>query len=110
MIKSPRINDEASKKLSRLIKYYGFINPIIATPDGVIRVGHTRCKAVKLNKLRKFPVIFVNFKSEEDARGYSISDNKSYEFLKWNINLLKDNLEELDTGGGIDIELTGIIK
>ena len=37
---NPRINDEASKKLSKLIKYYGFINPIIATPDGVIRAGH----------------------------------------------------------------------
>jgi len=103
---NPRINDEASKKLSKLIKYYGFINPIIATPDGLIRAGHTRYKAAKLNKLKKVPVIFVDFKSEEEAKGYSISDNKSYEFSKWNVVLLKDELEELDTGE-FDIELTG---
>jgi ParB-like chromosome segregation protein Spo0J len=103
---NPRINDEASKKLSKLIKYYGFINPIIATPDGVIRAGHTRYKAAKLNKLKKVPVIFIDFKSEEEAKGYSISDNKSYEFSKWNVTLLKDDLEELDTGE-FDIELTG---
>jgi len=103
---NPRINDEASKKLSKLIKHYGFINPIIATPDGVIRAGHTRYKAAKLNKLKKVPVIFIDFKSEEEAKGYSISDNKSYEFSKWDITLLKDELEELDTGE-FDIELTG---
>jgi len=50
---NPRINDEASKKLSKLIKYYGFINPIICTPDGIIRAGHTRYKTAKLNKLKK---------------------------------------------------------
>jgi ParB-like chromosome segregation protein Spo0J len=103
---NPRINDEASKKLSKLIKYYGFINPIICTPDGMIRAGHTRYKAAKLNKLKKVPVIFVDFKSEEEAKGYSISDNKSYEFSKWDITLLKDELEGLDTGE-FDIELTG---
>jgi ParB-like chromosome segregation protein Spo0J len=103
---NPRINDEASKKLSKLIKYYGFINPIICTPDGVIRAGHTRYKAAKLNKLKKVPVIFIDFKSEEEAKGYSISDNKSYEFSKWDVVLLKDELEELDTGE-FDIELTG---
>ena len=103
---NPRINDEASKKLSKLIKHYGFINPIIATPDGMIRAGHTRYKAAKLNKLKKVPVIFVDFKSEKKAKGFSISDNKSYEFSKWDIVLLKDELEELDTGE-FDIELTG---
>lgn len=104
--RNPRINDEASKKLSKLIKNYGFINPIIATPDGVIRAGHTRYKAAKLNKLKQVPVIFVGFKSEEEAKGFSISDNKSYEFSKWNVALLKDELEELDTGN-FNIELTG---
>lgn len=104
--KNPRINDEASKKLSKLIKYYGFINPIIATPDGVIRAGHTRYKAAKLNKLEKIPVIFVNFKSEEKAKGYYLSDNKSYEFSEWDLPILKDLLEELDVGD-FDVKLTG---
>ncbi len=103
---NPRINDEASKKLSKLIKYYGFINPIVCTPDRVIRAGHTRYKAAKLNKLKKVPVIFVDFKSEKEAKSFSISDNKSYEFSKWNVALLKDDLEELDTGE-FNIELTG---
>lgn len=61
---NPRINDEVSKRLSKLIKYYGFISPIIATPNGVIRAGHTRYKAAKLNKLKQVPVISVDFKSE----------------------------------------------
>lgn len=72
----------------------------------MIRIGHTRYKLAKLNKLKQVPIIFVGFKSKEEARGYFISDNKSYEFSKWNVTLLKDDLWELDTGE-FNIELTG---
>lgn len=106
---NPRINDEASKRLAKLIRHYDFINPIIATPDGTIRAGHTRLKAAKIEGMKEVPVIFVKFDNEKDARGYSISDNKSVEFAEWDLPSLKDIFEEMNIEG-FDTKLTGFDK
>jgi hypothetical protein len=81
--KNPRHNDHAAKKLAELIKTHGFIDPIIATPDRVIRAGHTRYKAAQIVGLTHVPVIFVKFDSERAAELYSVSDNKASEFSHW---------------------------
>ena len=93
---NPRINDEAAEKLAKLIEHYGFINPIIATRDGIVRAGHTRLKASKIKGLKKIPVIYVDFKTEKDAIGFSIADNKSVEFSEWDRDKLRVVLEDLD--------------
>src|SRR3990167_2544378 len=81
--KNPRKNDEASDFLASLIDTHGFINPIIASPDGTIRAGHTRFKAAKKLGLKTVPVIYIPFKNEEVAQAYSLADNKSAEWAKW---------------------------
>lgn len=104
--RNPRDNDEAAERLAQLIEHYGFINPIIATPNYVIRAGHTRLKAAKKAGMREVPVLFVEFESEAAAQAFSLADNKSSEWADWNLPLLKDLLLELDTGE-FDVELTG---
>lgn len=104
--KNPRINDEAAQKLAKLITEHGFLDPIIATPDYIIRAGHTRAKAAKLKGMEKVPVIFVEFESEKHAEAFSIADNKAGEYADWDFNKLVNILLEMDTGE-FDMDLTG---
>ena len=81
--KNPRRNDQAAVKLLGLLKEHGFIDPIIATPDKVIRAGHTRLKAAQKTDLDELPVIFVDFDSEEQAEMYAVADNRANEWAEW---------------------------
>lgn len=104
--KNPRKNEEAAQRLSKLIAEYGFINPIIASTDGTIRAGHTRIKAAISLGMKTVPVIFVNFKNEKNAIGFSLADNKSMEFASWNNVLLTEvmhHLKDVD----FQMDLTG---
>ncbi len=89
-LKNPRVNDEAAEKLAELFAQHGFINPIIATTDGVVRAGHTRLKAAFKTDLKEIPVIYVPFRSEEEAEMYAIADNKSSEWADWDYSTLHE--------------------
>lgn len=104
--KNPRNNDNAAERLSGLIEEHGFINPVIATPDGTIRAGHTRIKAAERKGIDKVPVIYVEFESEAKAEAFSISDNRSGEWAQWDYKKLAEILLDLDTGE-FDMDLTG---
>ncbi len=103
---NPRKNDEAAESLAKLMGEYGFVIPIVATPDGTIRAGHTRIKAAKKQGMTEVPVIFVDFGDEKKAVAFSIADNKSHEWSEWAFPMLKDIFVELDDGA-FDMGLTG---
>lgn len=100
--RNPRQNDEAVEKLVKVIldKNIGFVDPIIATPDGTIRAGHTRFKAALKAGLKTVPVKLVEFDSERDAIKYSILDNKIHESSFWDTPELLglDHDYDLDLG------------
>jgi len=93
--KNPRRNDDAAERLAGLMEQHGFIVPVIATRDGTIRAGHTRYKSAKLKGMKKVPVIYVDFDSEEDAELFSISDNRSHEWSEWDQDMLRTVFGEL---------------
>lgn len=103
--RNPRKNDSAVERLSKLIQSHGFINPVIATEDNIIRAGHTRVKAAKRAGLKEVPVILIDM-DEKQAQAFAIADNKSSEWAEWDFTKLKDLMEDLDTGE-LDLELTG---
>jgi len=88
--KNPRRNDEAAEKLAELFDQFGFVVPIIATRDGIIRAGHTRWKAARRKGFDKVPVIYVDFGGKEEAEMFSIADNKSSEWAEWDETLLQE--------------------
>lgn len=92
--KNPRENDEAAELLCEMLDSHGFINPIIATRDNVVRAGNTRLKSARLKKMETVPVIYVDFDSEFDAEMYSIADNKTHEFALWKKGLLAALLQQ----------------
>lgn len=104
--RNPRRNDPAVDKLSKLIEAHGFINPVIATNDNVIRAGHTRVKAAKKAGLKEVPVIYIDMGSKQ-AEAYALSDNKSNEWSEWDFSLLKDLFTEFKLDDSFDTDLTG---
>jgi hypothetical protein len=92
--KNPRKNDVAAEKLCGLLEEHGFVNPIIASRDKVIRAGHTRLKAAKSLGIKEVPVIYVDFDSEEQAELYAIADNKASEWAEWDKEMLSSLLNQ----------------
>jgi len=104
---NPRIHpDQAIDKLAKGIENYGFINPIIVE-KGTDRIlaGHARLKASLKQNLKEVPVIEVDLHKDQ-ADGYMVFDNAIQDKTEWDYPILKDILEELDTGA-FDMELTG---
>ena len=110
---NPRFNADSVPKVAELILEHGFAGTLVATPDGIIRAGHTRHAALdylrkerkKLRKLLRygsltqdqkerwkklrrqdFTKVWVNWKnfgSVEQAERYALSDNKANEWSDW---------------------------
>lgn len=104
--RNPRINDAAAQKVTVLIGEHGFNVPIVTDQNLNILAGHTRWKAAQQMGLTEVPVIRVKFESEARALAFALADNKSNEWADWDLPVLKDLLQELDTGE-FNMELTG---
>lgn len=103
---NPRVHsDSAVNKLVRSIEEFGFTNPVLVSKDGYILAGHGRLKASKKAGLSEVPAIFLDLEGDK-ADAYLIADNRLQEETDWDLPVLKDLIEHLDTGS-IDLELTG---
>lgn len=103
---NPRIHpNSAVDKITKSIEHFGFTSPILASKDGYILAGHARKKASIKAGAKEVPVIFLPLEGE-DALAYLITDNRIQEETEWDMPVLKDLLQEIDTGA-FDLELTG---
>src|SRR5262249_4660644 len=83
------------------IREFGFVNPILADPDGRIIAGHGRLMAAKVLGLAEVPTIHIPGLSEAQKRALRIADNKIALGAGWDIDVLKLELAEL---GSLDLE------
>jgi ParB-like chromosome segregation protein Spo0J len=68
--------------------------------------GHARIEAAKLLNINAVPVDFQPFASTEEETAYLIADNRIAELAERDNAVLKDLLQELDSGAN-DMDLTG---
>ncbi|MFH1022112.1 MAG: DNA methyltransferase [Planctomycetota bacterium] len=104
--KNPRDNDGAVEAVARSIREYGFRQPIVVDPEGVIIVGHTRWKAAQKLGLAEVPVHVATDLAPTQIKAYRIADNKVAELASWDMELLPIELSEL-RGMDIDLERLG---
>lgn len=81
---NPRHNNKSAKIVAKSIQQYGYINPIIVTPDNIILAGHTRTKALKILGIEEIEVLEIRGLSDEQIHGFVIADNRVGEFSLWN--------------------------
>lgn len=96
---NPRLNDEAVPVIVNSIKEFGFIGAIIINRENVIINGHTRVKAMTELGRETIPAIVVDHLTPEQEAALRIADNKTGEIAKWNMDLLKSELQALKDAG-----------
>ncbi|MTV47748.1 DNA modification methylase [Heliobacillus mobilis] len=106
--RNPNTHPQAQiELLAKIIKHQGWRAPItVSNRSGFIVRGHGRYLAAKLLGLEKVPVDRQDYSSEAEEWADLIADNKIAELSEMNSEILKDLLQELDTGD-FDMDLTG---
>ena len=99
----PQPNLDAIK---RSLEQYGQRKPIVVNSEtGIIEAGNGLWQAAK--ELGWTEIAAVKVKDNpENATGYALMDNQSALLAEWDFSVLKDLLQELDTGA-FDMDLTG---
>lgn len=99
--------EEQIKRLCKVITEQGFRVPIVVSKQsGKVVAGHGRLQASLKLGLEKVPVSFQDFASEAQENTHMLADNRLAELADMDNTMLKDLLQELDTGE-IDMDLTG---
>ena len=76
------------KQIARSIEAFGFNVPVLADQDGNLLAGHGRVYAARQLGLREIPVIRLEHLTPEQARAFSIADNRLSEASSWDERLL----------------------
>jgi len=93
--KNPRLNDAAVDAVAASLREFGFRQPLVIDPEGVIICGHTRWKAAQKLGLEKVPVHVATDLTPEQIKAYRIADNQTASLAEWDYELLPIELSEL---------------
>lgn len=100
-------SDEQIERLSRLIEFQGFRNPVIVSNrTGFVVAGHGRIEAAKKLNIKEVPVSYQDFESEAQEYAYMVSDNAIASWSELDLSMV--NTEMLGLGPDFDIDLLGI--
>ncbi|MBI2855088.1 MAG: DNA modification methylase [Chloroflexi bacterium] len=100
-----RITDAELEALTRSIREFGLVDPIIARrEDKTVIGGHQRLLAARRLGYKEVPVVLVDL-SKEQAQLLNITLNKISG--SWDQELLARLLSDLNTAPGVDISLAG---
>lgn len=98
--------DAQIAQIAASIVEFGFTNPILVDPNGVIVAGHGRLAAAKRLGLQHVPVVVLDHLTSAQLRAMTIADNRLAELASWDEELLKFELEDLKAAD-IDFDLLG---
>src|ERR1700716_1649424 len=94
--RNPRVHrDRQVKQIAGSIEAFGFNVPVLADQDGNLLAGHGRVHAARRLGLREIPVIRLEHLTPEQARAFSIADNRLSESSTWDDRLLAGGVRDL---------------
>ena len=100
------MDDDAVDAVAASLREFGFRQPCVVDPKGVIIVGHTRWKAAKKLGLAKVPVHVAKDLTSAQIKAYRIADNQTATIAEWDFDLPPIELSELQDVG-FDLGLLG---
>ena len=114
---NPRHNENAVEPVACSIEEFGWRQPIVAEPDNVIVIGHTRWKAAIKRGWALVPVHYAKDLSPEKLKALRLADNRTGELATWDLNLLQLEIDDLgnmnfsmENFGFTDVELNEIMQ
>ena len=100
--------DRQIKQIARSIEAFGFNVPVWADQRDNVLAGHGRIVAARSMGLQEVPVIRLEHLTAEQARAFSVADNRLSETSSWDDQLLGEVLRDLaEVDLDFDIEATG---
>ncbi len=104
--RNSRKHDEAGvAQIAASMKEFGFTNPVLTAENGLL-AGHGRLLAAGLLRLTQVPTIDLSHLTPAQRKAYVIADNRIAESSKWDLDMLRVELEDLEAEG-FDLSLTG---
>lgn len=105
---NPRLHDRKQiKQIERSIKKFGFLVPILIDGEGRVVAGHGRLAAASNLGMKEVPIISVAHLTKAELQAYLIADNKLAENARWDLDLLKEQIQDLDLILMDDLTVTG---
>ncbi len=101
-----KIPESAITKVAASIREFGWRQPIVVAPDGVVIAGHTRLLAARRLNIPTVPVHVAVGLTEAQIKAYRLADNRSHEEATWDRDLLGAELGDLGILN-FDLALTG---
>lgn len=101
-----KIPQKAIDKVKLSLREYGWQQPLVCDPDGVLIVGHTRLAAAKQLGMAEVPVHVAHNLSAEQIKAYRLMDNRSHQESDWDFDILSEELASIDPAA-LDLSLTG---
>jgi ParB-like chromosome segregation protein Spo0J len=101
--RNSRQNEATAQVVARSIEQYGWQQPLVIDDDNIIVVGHSRWTAAGILGHKQVPVVRFTGTPEE-AKEYRIADNRIQETSKWDFDILKSELADLDLDTGFSDE------
>ena len=99
-------SEEQVEKISRSIKEFGFINPVLIDSNFGIIAGHGRVLGAKKLGMEEVPCLFVEDLTDEQKRAYILADNKLALDAGWDDEMLRQEIKAL-ADLDFDVSLTG---
>lgn len=109
-------SDDQVAQIAASIKEWGFTNPILIDPDGMVVAGHGRLQAAQLLGFDKVPTICLDGLSDTQIKAYILADNRLALNAGWDNELLSLELKgleeefDLDLLGFSDDELSALLE
>lgn len=98
---------EQIKRLAKILKAHGWRYPVkVSNQSGLVRSGHGRIEAAKLNGWSEVPVQFQDYASTEEEYADAVADNAIASWAELDLSGINSDLGEL--GPEFDIDLLGI--
>ena len=105
--RNPRTHtEEQIAQIATSIQTFGWTNPVLIDPDGIIGAGHARVLAARKLGMTEVPVIVLGHLTPEQRRALVIADNKLALNAGWDEELLRLELTELQVNE-FDLEVLG---
>lgn len=91
-----KISPEAIEAVRKSIDEFGYVQPIVVDPAGVIVAGHTRYEALKSLGREETDVIVARL-SDKKLQQYRLADNRAGELSSWDMDALVLEVREWET-------------
>jgi len=101
-------SEQQIAQIAESIRQFGFNNPVLIDEAGEIIAGHGRVAAARILKLDIIPIIRLTHLSPTQKMAYRLADNKIAENGGWNVEMLKLELEKIESScEDMDLSVTG---